>query len=141
MKHIVARTLTLLMLVVMGLMMISQAQSMQVIKVQIPFEFTFGDHTFSAGDYSLVQPLQHLLVLRDSRGHTIAQTFTGGVESVTPADVTKLSFYFSGGQHVLAEVWQQRETSGERLYPVKERTNFARSHSDGARETAEGSQP
>ena len=141
MKQIIARTLTSLVFLVMGLPIVTQAQSTQVIKVTIPFEFNFGDRTFPAGEYSLVQPMQHLLVLRDSRGHYIAQTFTGGVESLTPADATKLKFSNSDSQHVLTEVWQKSDSSGQRLFPAKDSTNFAKHRSTEAREALEGSQP
>jgi hypothetical protein len=140
MKYLIARTLTSLMLVVVGLMA-AQAQSTSVIKVNVPFEFNFGDRTFPAGEYSLVQPRQHLLVLRDSRGHYIAQAFTAGIESLTPADSTKLKFFNSDGQHVLTEVWQKLDSSGQRLYPAKNSTNFAMHRSTEAREASEGSQP
>ena len=140
MKYLIARTLTSLMLVVVGLMA-AQAQSTSVITVNVPFEFNFGDRTFPAGEYSLVQPIQHLLVLRDSRGHYIARAFTGGIESLTPAEATKLKFSNSDGQHVLTEVWQKLDSSGQRLYPAKNSTKFAKHRSTQAREASEGSQP
>ena len=141
MKHMITRTLTSLMLVTIGIAMTAQAQSASVIKVNVPFEFTFGDQTFPAGDYSLTQPQQHLVVLRDSRGRTIAQTLTGGIESLTPATATELKFQSYGDQHILAEVWQQYQTSGERLDQVKNVTTLAKHRSIEARETAEGSRP
>jgi hypothetical protein len=141
MKHMIAHTLTSLMLVVMALTMAAHAQSTSTIVVSIPFEFNFGERTFSAGEYSLVQPIQHLIVLRDSRGHTIANALTGGIDSVTPAAETELKFDNSKGQHVLTEVWQKYAVSGARLYPAKNRTNFAKHRSTESRETAEGSQP
>ena len=48
MKNLIARTLTLLMLAVSGLTMAS-AQTTSVIKVNVPFEFSFADRTFPAG--------------------------------------------------------------------------------------------
>jgi hypothetical protein len=80
-------------------------------------------------------------VLRDSRGQAIAQAFTGGIDSATPVTATKLKFDYSEGQHRLTEVWQQQDSSGERLYQAKSRTNFAKQRSTEARETAEGSRP
>jgi hypothetical protein len=142
MKQLIARSFTFVVLVVMWTTATAQAQSTSwVIKVNIPFEFNVGDQLFPAGDYSLIQPLQHLLVLRNSRGQTIASAFTGGVDSPTPVAAPKLTFYSSRGQHVLAEVWQQQESTGLRLFPAKQRTPFAKHRSAEARETAEGSQP
>jgi len=142
MKQLIARTLTSLLLVVVWLAATAHAQSTSwVIKVNIPFEFNVGDQSFPAGNYSLVQPLQHLLVLRDARGQTIASVFTGGIDSPTPVASTKLKFDSFGGRHILSEVWQQQQSTGERLYPAKQRTTFAKRRSTEARETAEGSQP
>lgn len=140
MKNITARTLTILMLVVLGLTMMASAQIASVIKVNVPFEFSFADRTFPAGEYTLLRPMDHLLVLRDARGHSIAQTFTGAVESLTPASGTKLKFANHNGQYVLAEVWQNLDSSGQRLYPSKNNTNLAH-RSTEARAAAEGSQP
>lgn len=140
MKHLIARTLTSLTIAIVGLAMLSHAESSEVIKVNIPFEFTFAGQTFPAGDYSLTKPLQNYLMLRDSRGHAIAQTFTAGVVSLKPVTAPKLVFDSAEGQHVLTEVWQQEDV-GQRLYPATRRTTFAKHHSSEAREASEGSQP
>lgn len=141
MKQMFARTLILLTLVVMGLAMAAPAQSTPILKANIPFEFSFGGRTFPAGSYSVVRPLQHALELRDSEGHPVARVFTSGIVSLAPVTDTKLRFEYSGGRHVLTEVWQQEESSGERLYPVKERVNFAKDRPADVRETTGGSQP
>ncbi len=138
MKNLIARTLTLLMLAVLGLTMAS-AQTTSVIKVNVPFEFSFADRTFPAGEYSLIQPMQHLLVLRDARGYSIAQSFTGGIESLSAADATKLKFVNQDGQYVLTEVWESLDSSGQRLYPSRNNSNLVR-RSTEARAAAEGSQ-
>jgi hypothetical protein len=103
------------------------AQSAQrVIKVQIPFEFNVGEKTFPAGDYSVAQPLQGFLALRDARGQTIASTFTHPVESSTAPEKPTLRFYFSGGQHTLTEVWQPEDgTLGQQLPAAKSRVAVA----------------
>jgi hypothetical protein len=141
MKQLIARTLTSLLLVVVWLAA-AQAQSTPlVIKVRIPFEFNIGDATFPAGDYSMVQPLQHFLVLRDARGRTIASTFTSGIEGSEAPATSKLKFNSIAGQNVLAEVWQQDSHLGQKLFVTKTRDSFAKRRSPEARETAEGSQP
>lgn len=141
MKNLITRTLTSLMLAVVGLGTVASAELAPVIKVSIPFEFNFGDQTFPAGDYTLVQPQQHVLVLRDARGHLVAQRLTGGVESTNASDVTKLRFKTVDGQHILAEVWEQGDASGLRVYPPKSRNDVARNRSTESRDRAEGSQP
>ena len=141
MKHLLSRTFTALMLALMGLAPTARAQSAPVIKVNVPFEFTVGDRTFPAGDYSLARPEQHRLELRDSRGWTIDWVLTEGIDSLTPAASTRLKFDSSEGQHILTEVWLQQQTSGERLQPVKDNTILVKHRSAEARETSEGSQP
>jgi hypothetical protein len=140
MKHLIARTLTSLMLVVVGLTVTAPAQSI-AIKVITQFEFNFGDKTFPAGDYSLAETMQHFLVLRDSRGQAIAQAFTVGIDSRTAPDATSLTFYSTGGQHILTEVWRQQDSSGERFHQAKQRTNLANLRPTEAREAAKGNQP
>jgi hypothetical protein len=60
MKHLIARTLTSLMLAVVGLTVTAPAQSMaiKVIRVNIPFEFNFGDKTFPWA-ITLAETMQH----------------------------------------------------------------------------------
>jgi hypothetical protein len=142
MKQLIGRTLASVLLIVMSVAGWAHGQvTTWLIKVNIPFEFNVGDKTFPAGDYSLVQPLQHFLVLRDSRGQNVATVFTSGIDSPTAPVSSKLRFESVGGQHILAEVWQQQDPSGQRLYPSKARINFAKRRTTEARETAEGSQP
>ena len=142
MKQLITSTFTSLMLVVVWLATTAQAQSTPlVIKVNIPFEFSIGEWAFPPGDYSLVQPLQHLLALRDARGHTIASALTSGIESSEAPAISKLRFNSIGGQYVLSEVWQQDSQLGQKLFATKNRSTFAKHRSTEARETAEGSQP
>jgi hypothetical protein len=140
MKQLIS--LTSLLLVVVWLAGTAFAQSAPlVIKVNIPFEFNVGDQSFPAGEYSLVQPTTHLLVLRDSRRQTIATTFTSGIESLTPPATSKLRFYSVGGQHVLVEVWQEQNASGLRLYGSNPDTAVAKRRTHDNRTTALAGQP
>ena len=140
MKHLMARTLTSLIFVVVGLAATAPAQSTRIVKANIPFEFSFGNRSFPAGEYSLVQSQQHLLALRDPRGHSIAQVLTGPIYSLTPAAKTTLKFYSSNGQHILAEVWQEQDASGEQLYEPKNQVERAQQRSAYVG-TSEGGQP
>jgi hypothetical protein len=141
MKQFITRTFITLALIAAGLGVTAQAQVSHVIKVNIPFTFTVGDKDFPAGEYSLAQPLQHFLVLRNARGNVIAHAFTQSVESLTPADATKVKFYAANGQHTLAEVWQQQNISGERLYLDKPRINVSITRSNEAPVSPKGNRP
>ena len=120
MKSFIARTFASLLFVVAGLVVSAPAQTVSSIKVSIPFEFTFGDKTFPAGNYYLVQPAEHFLVLRDSQGKSLAEVITQDIESYRPADATKLKFYSSNGKYTLAEVWHGESYSGAELYKAKQ---------------------
>ena len=127
MKHLIARTLTFLVLAVAGLAVTAPAQSTSAIKLvraNIPFEFSLGDKTFPAGDYSLAQPMQHFLELRDSRGKVVAHACIVGIDPSTPLATTKLRFYVSGDQHILAEVWREEDSLGQRLCQAKPATTL-----------------
>ena len=141
MKNLIARMLMSVMFVVIALAATSPAQSIQVIKVNIPFEFSFGGHSFPAGAYSLVQPRPHFLELRDSRERFIAQVLTGGVYSRDPATSTNLKFYSSNGRHILAEVWERRESSGKLLLQPKSAPDLVIRHSTEGRDASQGGQP
>ena len=114
------------------------AQSFSVIKVNIPFDFKVGDKTLPAGQYSVIEPLQHLVQLRDGNGHVIASTLTGGVESKFQPAKSHLSFNVVDGEHVLAQVWREGDQIGEQLRRPKrvESNEQAAIH-----DTAQRSQP
>ena len=146
MKQLMKHTLAVLVLTIVGAAGTAHAQALTVIKVNIPFEFSFGDKTFPAGDYSLVRPLtfyQHFLMLRDARGQTIASSFTNAVESSADSATSKVRFRSVHGQKVLSEVWQQYHNSGEQVNvtDTNTRSYVAKRRSSEAGQTAEASQP
>ncbi len=141
MNQLIRGTLTSLFIAVLWLAGTAQAQSTWVIKVHIPFEFVAGAKTLPAGDYSLVQPLQHFLELRDSRDHVIASMFTHGVEASTSSPTAKLKFYSTGGERVLAEVWQVQESTGHQLVRPKPGVTLARQQTVDTSGATGSSQP
>jgi hypothetical protein len=140
MKKLIARTFMSVMFVAVVLAATAPAQSIQVIKVNIPFDFSFDGRMHPAGQYSLVQPRPHFLELRDSQAHFIAQVLTGEVYSRRPATSTTLRFYSSDGRHILAEVWERQESSGEQLYQPKPAGDVVERHPTTDRDTAQGGQ-
>ena len=141
MKQLITRTLASLVLMVMSVSAISHAQSTTwVVKANIPFEFTVAGKAFPAGEYSLVEPIQHYLVLRDSRGHSVASVFTSGIDSSSLPATSKLRFDSSNGTPALVEVWQQQDSLGQRLILSKSELALAKRTTE-SRESTEGSQP
>ncbi|MBZ5600276.1 MAG: hypothetical protein LAN83_18375 [Acidobacteriia bacterium] len=126
MKHLIARTLTSLSLAVLLLAGVAHAQYAQVIKAKVPFEFTVGQRTFPAGQYSLVRSAPYLLVLRDAQARVLAMVVTRSTESATTPASAKLEFYNDGDRHILVRVWQQGNPIGQELYRRKAATVVAR---------------
>jgi hypothetical protein len=129
------------MLAVVGTTVTAAAQSLRVTKVNIPFEFNFGKQTFPAGEYTIVQPQPHLLMLRNSQGRILAQVLTKSVDSNVPATMTKVNFVVSEGRYSLAEVWREQDSAGEHLYQPKSLKNEVKPGTTGAGRAAGSGQP
>jgi hypothetical protein len=130
MKNLVARTLTSLLLGVLTLGPVAQAQHAErVIKVNIPFEFSVGDQVFPAGNYSVVSTAPALLDLRDAEGHTLARVLTNSVETLKAPVSPRLEFNNEGGRYSLAQVWQENYSIGQQLPLSKSSTRTAKRHS------------
>ena len=142
MRHLALRLFTPLLLTVLLLAGMGHAQfTDQIIKVNIPFDFEVGNMTFPAGMYSLARTQPHILRLRNSESHVLATLVTGPVETATAPSSPKLDFYFEGGRHILARVWQQDDTIGQELYPGKPATLLAKRRTVSVPATTGGSQP
>jgi hypothetical protein len=141
MKSLITRTLASLALTIVGLGVAAPAQTVHVVKVNIPFEFSFGDRMYPAGDYSLTQPLQNMVTLRDSNGRTIGQVLSVGIESLAYSASPKLRFANADGRYILTEVWDGQDNSGQQVSFGTNRTLVGQHHSIASREAAEGSQP
>jgi hypothetical protein len=142
MRHLALRLFTPLLLTVLLLAGMGHGQfTDQVIKVNIPFDFEVGNMTFPAGMYSLVRTQPHILRLRNSESRVLATLVTGPVETATAPSSPKLDFYFEGGRHILARVWQRDDSIGQELYPGKPATLLAKRRTVSVPATTEGSQP
>jgi hypothetical protein len=100
-------------------------QANDIIKVNVPFEFTVGQQTLPAGEYSIVVDASRFLALRDSDGRVLATVLANRIESSGKPKSTKVKFYGYGGQHVLAQVWRQDEDHGYELGRPKPRSYLA----------------
>jgi len=141
MKNLVERTLTALLLGVLSLGYTAQAQHItRVIKVNIPFEFSVGGQTFSAGHYSLVSSTPSLLELRDAEGHALTTVLTNSVQALKGPASPKLQFHNQDGQHVLVQVWQADDSIGQQLQPPKSLIQLAKRRSTHV-QTAEVGKP
>jgi hypothetical protein len=126
------RVLTAVVGAVLWLAGLAQAQYVpHMVKVRVPFEFTFQDRQFAAGDYVVVcTPIT--VELRTPQGETVAKEIPHSVESrdLMPA---KLVFNSEDGVHVLSQIWPGGTRSGYEFAPPRVATLLAnqRSHKPG----------
>lgn len=135
-RHIV-RVLTVVVGSAMWFAGVAQAQYVpHWVKVRVPFEFTFQDRQFAAGDYLVVcTPIT--AELRTPQGETVATGIPHSVESRTllPA---KLSFTSEDGVHVLSQIWPGNSPVGYEFAPSKRSTLVAKQRSTQQVEGAGG---
>jgi hypothetical protein len=130
MKNLVGRVLTSLLLGVLALGSTAHAQrTEQIIKANIPFDFTVGTQFFPAGRYSLVRTEPWQLELRDSEGRLLVNVLTQSVETLAGPARPRLLFESEGGHHVLTQVWQENESIGQQILQPKWGTDAVRRHS------------
>ena len=115
MKNLTARILTVLLPSVLLLAGTAHSQyKPRTVIVTVPFEFTAGDKTFPAGDYSIMSTAPDRLSVRDSRGHVLASLVAHSAGS--PNDNTsppRLRFYSVAGAHALTQVWMDSSVGYE----------------------------
>jgi hypothetical protein len=91
------------------------AQSSQVGKANIPFDFIVASHTMPAGQYtvepSMVAPL---LILKSADGQ-VQSVITNSIQSVNAQTVGKLVFHRYGNEYFLSEAWTPGSNSGRQL--------------------------
>jgi hypothetical protein len=141
MKPFITRLLTTLAIAIAGLAVAAPANAAPVLKVKIPFAFTFGNKNFPAGDYSLAQPIRDFLVLRDSRGYPVGQVLIEGVGVHAPGVPPKLRFYSTGGSYILSEVWGQDDFIDHHIHNAPDISRIEKHHAAKACETAEDCNP
>jgi hypothetical protein len=140
MKKFVERTLTSLFLAALAFGYTAHAQHAEhVMKASIPFEFSVGDQTFPAGQYSLVNAAPMLLELRDADNRCLTRVRTNSVLSSKTPTSSKLQFYSEGGQAALARVWQKDYPIGQELRLPKSWTKTAKRNTSHTQAVAESS--
>jgi hypothetical protein len=112
----------MLCLTVFGGAALAQAQIDSVTRIQadIPFNFTVGDTTLSAGKYELrrVDDLaENVLELSsvDGRARVIFDASPAQTKDLRPANRSELTFDKYGDQYFLSEIWVAGRSTGEEL--------------------------
>jgi hypothetical protein len=128
-KHMV-RIMTAVVGAVLWLTSAVQAQYVpHSIKVSVPFEFTFADKSFPAGEYTLAcTPIR--VELRDARGQVVASAIHHAVQSSADAVAPKLVFVATDSGRVLTQVWAGDPHQGYELAQAKTVTVLAKQRSN-----------
>lgn len=95
------------------------------VKANIPFEFTVGQQTLSAGEYRVSINGPAMLRVARINGSEVAGVMTSsarGEENVNP----KLIFHRYGKQYFLAEVWVGEPNLGHQLFAAPAELEIAR---------------
>jgi hypothetical protein len=90
------------------------AQSAQELKVIVPFDFVAGSRTLSAGQYTVSQPGNSVIV-RSAGGAPGAVMITNRVKSPGRQEIGKLVFHRYGNRYFLSEVWGTDQSTGSQL--------------------------
>jgi hypothetical protein len=110
----------------------------RVVKANIPFDFVLGKESFPAGRYSVVITPSKLLELRDSEGRVLANVLTQSVQGPADPARPRLRFDSEGGQHMLTQVWQQGEETGQQIVRPKSPSLAVRKRSGRVQTAAVG---
>ena len=102
-----------------------------VLKVKIPFKFSVGTQTFSAGEYSLKPLLPSTMLLRDQTGQVLTNIGTNSIESGQPSSSVKLVFNGYAGQYFLTQIWNAGDSIGREVIKSPVEVEMARKYSPG----------
>jgi hypothetical protein len=99
------------------LLVAGSAFAQQKVQSDVPFSFTINKTVLPAGAYT-ISPIGNtgIAVLKGGDNNTVSMMRSHAVQSLNPADRTKLVFHCYGREHCfLYEVWVQGETRGSQL--------------------------
>ena len=120
----------LLALTVLLLATAAQAQTTNV-KASIPFDFVVGDHTYSAGEYTVKSLSQNSAAIRIDNADESEKGMTLSIacQKGQPADGTTLVFQRLGDNYFLYQVWTEGNTTGRELRMSKAQVQLAKNNS------------
>ena len=116
------RLLLMLFVTVFGGVAVAQAQIASDTRIQadIPFNFTVGDATLSAGKYEVrrIEDLaQNILEIRsvDGRASVIFDATPAQTKDTRPSDQSELVFDKYGDRYFLSQIWVEGTSTGNEL--------------------------
>jgi hypothetical protein len=113
----------------------SKAEIVPFIRVSIPFDFTVGDQTLPAGDYTIsdsdLRP-QTVIWLQSTDGKHVAVVRTHPNYALQPSARTQLIFQRSGSDYFLSQIWTLGNSSGHEVQLSKRAKELASNGSSDA---------
>ena len=109
------------------------AYAQEPMLVNVPFAFTAGKMTLTAGEYRVQNNKGDSAVLLIERTDSSAATFvaSNAVEVSTPQPQSKLIFHRYGNRYFLAQVWIEGHLRGRQLLPsAKEKEQALLAHNE-----------
>jgi hypothetical protein len=98
------------------LLVAGSAFAQQKVQSDVPFSFTINKTVLPAGAYTISPIGDTGVVVLKGSDNNVSMMRSHAVESLNPADRTKLIFHCYGREHCfLYEVWVQGETRGRQL--------------------------
>jgi hypothetical protein len=103
------------------------AQSSQIMKVNVPFDFTVGNASLPAGVYDVSSDdnAGGVLTFQNPKAKKGALVLTMASETTKPADRTELVFHRYGDSYFLSDVWVSGRTIGEHVRISKREMEIA----------------
>src|SRR5262249_7573169 len=118
MKNQISKLCTIALFITTLLLVPAGAQSFNTIQANIPFSFTVGSTTFSAGNYIVQKPLQNsssAITISNADTKESLARLTFAAHSITPKNETTLTFHRYGDQYFLSQIWIGGDLTGLQL--------------------------
>jgi hypothetical protein len=94
----------------------AQAQSSDIIKVNVPFDFQVSGKTLPAGEYTVKRLTEKVVLIQsvDNKTSVVAQA-PGRIQAGANDATERLVFHQYGDQYFLSQVWLSRDEDGREL--------------------------
>jgi len=93
----------------------AQAQSSDLIKVNVPFDFQVSGKTLPAGEYAIKRVSEKVLLIRNAEGKGEAMVQAPSRIQGPVNKQERLVFHQYGDQYFLSQVWLNRQGDGREL--------------------------
>jgi hypothetical protein len=107
--------------------MVGRCQAQQLVRANIPFEFTVGNNTLPPGEYEILQPaetIRDLRLIRRTDGSAGMMVLTIAADRQSSNAQAELIFHRYGHEFFLSQIWTPAGT-GQNLYQSRREKELA----------------